>query len=356
LGQHARNKLIPVLGIVLLFLSFVPSITPKTIASTNSQGPTGIMVPLYGYPGPDWNVLASTKAHYPSVPMVAVVNPDNGPGTWEDPNFLSGVITLHNAGVFVIGYVWTGYASRNIYSVEADILAYKNLYNLDGVYLDAMSNLAGEEWYYAALTSYAHSIGMWLVVGNPGASVPSSYGGTVDSMIVYENSGVPSTSWVSQITSFGPKSEFGAVAYGVGWVDSNWLGAVVGSLGYIYLTGGVLPNPYIPISVYLATLASDLSGYDLGQGSGSITITTIDSSGNELWGLYTTLWENGDLAASCYSPCTFSVSGGQTYQVEVANYGPFSFAEWGNGLLSHTFTVSEPSIPTQLGLWAIYHS
>jgi hypothetical protein len=72
--------------------------------------------------------------------------------------------------------------------------------------------------------------------------------------------------------------------------------------------------------------------------------------------LYATLWQNGALVSSCYSPCTFSVRGGQNYNVEVSNYGQFSFSEWGNGLHSNSFSVSEPATPTQLGLWAFYYA
>ncbi len=66
------------------------------------------------------------------------------------------------------------------------------------------------------------------------------------------------------------------------------------------------------------------------------------------------LRNNGAIVEGCFSPCTFTVNGGQSYQVEVSNYGPFTFWQWGNGLQSRYFTVAEPDAATQLHLRAFY--
>ena len=169
--------------LTLVALLFVVSFVPGSIhtASASTQTATGLIVPLYSYPGSDWSNLVWAKQVNPNVPMVAIVNPSDGPGWYKDPNYVSGIDSLQSAGITVVGYVWTDYGARSVASAEADIAAYRDWYGVNGVYLDQMSNVPGYEWYYSTLNSYAKSIGMTLVVGNPGASVPSSYIGTVSS-------------------------------------------------------------------------------------------------------------------------------------------------------------------------------
>ncbi|MDA4134058.1 MAG: spherulation-specific family 4 protein [Thaumarchaeota archaeon] len=347
--------------LTLVALLFVVSFVPGSIhtASASTQTATGLIVPLYSYPGSDWSNLVWAKQVNPNVPMVAIVNPSDGPGWYKDPNYVSGIDSLQSAGITVVGYVWTDYGARSVASAEADIAAYRDWYGVNGVYLDQMSNVPGYEWYYSTLNSYAKSIGMTLVVGNPGASVPSSYIGTVDTMVIYESPGAPSLASLAAYAGAG-KSNFAMVAYDVQSLDVAYAQAAAKDLGYIYLTNGVWPNPYSPESSYLDGLAATLAAADSGSSSqgtaGTISVTTIDRNGNEVWGLYTTLWHEGSKVQSCFSPCTFSVNGGETYQVAVSNYGSFVFAQWGDGTLSNIYSVTEPSSATTLSLWAEYNT
>ncbi|WP_166389699.1 spherulation-specific family 4 protein [Candidatus Nitrosotalea sp. TS] len=66
------------------------------------QKPTGIIIPLYVYPGPSWDELVKEKVAHPSIPIIAIINPDSGPGT-QDPNYNTGVQKLQSAGISVVG-------------------------------------------------------------------------------------------------------------------------------------------------------------------------------------------------------------------------------------------------------------
>jgi hypothetical protein len=357
LRHSNRARFVPVLGLLFL-IAFVPATLHTSSGLTQSA--TGLIVPLYSYPGSNWTNLVWAKQVNENVPIIAVVNPNDGPGWSQDINFVLGINTLQSAGVSVIGYVWTDYGARSITNAEADILAYKNWYGVNGIYLDQMSNIPGWEWYYSTLNSYAKSLGMTLVVGNPGASVPPSFVGTVDSIVIYENSGSPSLSSLSQYQGEG-KGNFAVVAYSVSSLDAAYVQAASSDIGYIYLTDGAWPNPYSSDASYLDGLAQTLASIDVGSGggqggAGTISVTTIDRSGNEVWGLYTTLSQGGAVIQSCFSPCTFTVYGGQTYQVGVSNYGWYSFAQWGDGTGSSYYTVSEPQSATTLSLWAEYNT
>jgi hypothetical protein len=68
-----------------------------------------------------------------------------------------------------------------------------------------------------------------------------------------------------------------------------------------------------------------------GSTTGTIAVKTTDSSGSQIYGFYTTLWENGVKIKSAFSPASFTVTNGQMYQVAVADYGSYVFDHWSDG-------------------------
>jgi hypothetical protein len=70
-----------------------------------------------------------------------------------------------------------------------------------------------------------------------------------------------------------------------------------------------------------------------------ISVSTVSSSNVPIGGIYTTLWQNGVLAQSCFSSCQFVVSNGQTYQVAVADWGSYLFNHWASGSTDRFCTV-----------------
>jgi Spherulation-specific family 4 len=331
---------------ILLATLVVPSLVhPASAAATQSS--TSLIVPLYGYPSATWTTLAQQKLANPSVPIVAIINPSNGPGTAQDPNFVSGIHTLDSAGITVIGYTFTNYASTPLASVESAILGYKTLYGLSGVYLDQMSNVPGHESYYSTLTQYADSIGMSLVIGNPGADVPSSYIGTVNAMIIYESPGLPSLSFLGGWHTAYSKSNFGIVAYGVSSISPSYIASASNDVGYIYVTDGTMPNPYANLPSYLSSLLADLATSSAASSSSSVTVSAVDQDGTTLSGYYTTLSQGGSQVGTGFTPATFPTTAGQTYAVKVSNYGSCSFTSWqdtGSTSSLRTFTAASSAL------------
>jgi hypothetical protein len=76
-----------------------------------------------------------------------------------------------------------------------------------------MSNVVGYEGYYSTLDSYVKSLGMKVTVGNPASMVPTSYLGTLDILVTYENAGLPDLSKFAY--SGHESSNFAIVASGV---------------------------------------------------------------------------------------------------------------------------------------------
>ena len=152
-------------------------------STIQADGISGIIIPLYIYPTSfAWNLIANEKIVHPNVPIVTIINPNSGPGTYQDPNYVNGINKLRSAGVTVIGYVYTSYASRPITAVEQDVRVYKTFYpNINGIMFDEMNNVAGagHESYYSTVSNYAKAFGLSFTVGNAGADVPSSFVGYV---------------------------------------------------------------------------------------------------------------------------------------------------------------------------------
>ncbi|HEX5457883.1 MAG TPA: spherulation-specific family 4 protein [Candidatus Nitrosotalea sp.] len=244
--------------------------THQATAATASK--TGVMIALYTYPGSTWDVVAQAKSAHPSVPIVAIINPDNGPGSSRDPNYVSGIQELHAAGVTVLGYDATGYASNSASSVKSVMNTWKSLYTIDGIFFDEMANWSGPESYYSGLTSYAKSLGYTMTVGNPGTDTLPSYIGTVDNLMIYENPGLPPISALQGWHTGYDKSNFSMIAFGVNSVSTSFLSSASNYVGYIDLTNDVLDNPYDSVPSYFGTLVADL---DTGSSGTNPTVPSV---------------------------------------------------------------------------------
>src|SRR5438874_13108496 len=151
----------------------------------------GILVPAYFSPAPGgyWSALNQAADR---VPLIAIMNPNNGPATSVDSNYTSAVNALREAGGRVIGYVYTSYTARPLTEVKADIDRYHAFYMIDGFFVDEMTNDsdAGHLAYYEDLYQYIKAKqSSDLVVGNPGINTPASYllRPTVDALVTFEN-------------------------------------------------------------------------------------------------------------------------------------------------------------------------
>ena len=94
-------------------------------------------------------------------------------------------------------------------------------------------------------------------------------------------------------------------------------------------------------------------------GTSTIYISATNAGGSPLSGYYATLSDDGVQIGSCFSPCSFTVFGGQTYQVTVANYSSEVFNHWGDNAgdvfaWGGSRTVSVPATSMTVTLTAVY--
>jgi len=222
----------------------------------NCSPPTanGILVPLYVYPSTSavWAPVISAKQANPTKNIVGIINPNSGPGTAVDPVYLAAVQQAQAAGIYTIGYIVTDYAAASLSSMEQQVSEYNQWYHPCGIFVDNMAYTAGEESYYSTLTKYIKSLGMQLVVGNPGADTIPSYIGTVDTIQISENPGIPSLSFLGGWHSAYPKSNFAFTAYGVPTLDAAAEQSAAQYVQYEYITTRAEPNPYDQFPSYFS--------------------------------------------------------------------------------------------------------
>ncbi|HEV8320606.1 MAG TPA: spherulation-specific family 4 protein [Myxococcota bacterium] len=229
--------------------------------SSAASAATGTIVPLYTDP-PDvtWDAVAAAKAAHPTVPVVAILNPANGPGAGADPDYAAGLAALRGAGVVAIGYVFTGYAARPAADVQADVDLWASFYGgeLDGIFFDEQSNLPADAPYYGALSAYADGAGLGFTVGNPGTDTDPAYVGTVDVLLIYESAGLPAVAALGGWHTGYDRANFGIIPYAVPALDGAFVAAASPYVGWVYLTDDDLPNPWDSVSSYFAALVAAL--------------------------------------------------------------------------------------------------
>ncbi len=320
-------------ALILLSTPLLGTMPYQALATSS----TGIIVPLYMDPGSYWTQLIQVKNAHPSVPIVAIANPNNGPGSSIDSNYVNGIAQLQSAGIVVVGYVHTLYGSRSTTTLETEMNEWHNWYHVTGIFFDEMANTAGYESYYSNLSSYAASHGMGFTIGNPGTDTIASYMGTESNLCIYEDVGLPSLSTLGGWHTSYPKSDFCMIAIGVGLPSQSYVTSASKYVGYIYATNDNLPNPYDTLPSYLGSLAAEL---DTGSSSTSapssptgLSATAVSTSEINLsWNAPS---NNGGTAITGYE-VDRSSDGGSTWSTVVPNSGSTSTAYADNGLSAGT--------------------
>ena len=221
----------------------------------------GIVIPLYMSPGDYWSQIETAKMTYPSVPVIAIINPDNGPGNATQSTYVSGIQGLTAAGITVYGYVDTVEASTTIASAEAQMTDYRAWYpGITGIFLDDVPNSYNSSLgvYYTTLTDYADSLGL-VTQGNPGWSVSTRFFPTMDSLMIYESYGLPNASFIQDAVRGGSgPSQFTLIASNVSLPSQGFLDSVAPYVSYVWFTDYQPDYQELPSATYLDGLMSEL--------------------------------------------------------------------------------------------------
>ncbi len=114
----------------------------------------GLLIPFYIDPlftpqkkaTTDWEYLAHLKSQHKDVPVIAIINPYNGPGDEIQDSYTQGIRTLQDAGIKVVGYLPVGYFKSQIKSIATMYQQWYEWYpSLDGIFLDEFPDTYDKE-------------------------------------------------------------------------------------------------------------------------------------------------------------------------------------------------------------------
>ena len=248
------------------------------LATCVAGAQTRLAVPSYQDPGsPEWNAWAAVG---PSSVGIMIVNEDNGDDTSNQPAIAEAIRAARAQGIFVVGYVYTGYGQRDPAIVRNRIDAvYKN-YLVDGIFFDeaptdclAANPHGGTNYsYYQQLGEYIRTrqAGGRLVIMNPGTQPPNDCWMSIASILVTAESSSLSdylTDYVDQpwFRKYAP-SRFWHIVYNAPGKDqlqqiltlSQQRGA-----GWLYVTDLGSDNPYAGPPTYWKTEAAAVAHQEL---------------------------------------------------------------------------------------------
>ncbi|KAE9399233.1 hypothetical protein BT96DRAFT_1019687 [Gymnopus androsaceus JB14] len=162
----------------------------------SAQASTAAIFPLYIYPDTDctaWTTLFDSITDNASLQFYVVINPNSGPSNFNS-DYQACVPELLALGenVIIVGYVLTGYGTRDSSDVLADIatyMAFPTTYRPSGIFFDETS--ATSE-YLDKYTTYAEQVRSdvtsdSVVILNPGTNVAdTSYFSIADFIVTAE--------------------------------------------------------------------------------------------------------------------------------------------------------------------------
>jgi hypothetical protein len=224
---------------------------------------TGLILPLYGNTTVQFNAaLEAAKV----VPVIAIINPDDGVGERKD-HFIAGkVAALKAAGAKIVGYVATGYGNQPLNQVQRQMDKYLRWYGVGGYFLDEMAGSTGKLPYYRTLRNRATGQGL-SIVGNPGKGAAEGYASLTDVIITFEDAYADGWKTYTQPTWTDtlPATRLGAIVYSAkGHLLNSIIDrAITQRYGWVYVTDKNEPDPYGISATYFKSEVSYLQSKNI---------------------------------------------------------------------------------------------
>ena len=245
--------IVPIIALFALMHTAGP-ISAAEPASAKVQ----LLVPAYFYPAGEgitsWKTLLAAPA---TAHVVAIVNPDSGPGKRADNNYRELFKTAKSSSAKLIGYVTLSYAQRPISAIKADIDSWLYFYpDVQGIFFDEQPSGAEHAAFAIECFAYARQrIDGAIVVSNPGVVCAREYLAGDDGPTVcmfehhegFEKYQLPE--WAEGL----PRNRFCVLLYGVESADemrAAMQSAIAKRSGYIYITDRAGPMPWDRLPIY----------------------------------------------------------------------------------------------------------
>jgi parallel beta-helix repeat protein len=243
----------------------------------------GIVVPAYFYAShSEWDFLAEAALN---VPLIAIMNPYDGPGLSYDSLYAEKVDAVRAAGGQVIGYVYTEYGTRSLALVKADIDQYYAWYNIDGIFLDEAPTDDDPTLldYYAELYEYIRSAHPGAIVMlNPGTDPAAAYMAVGTHLMIFEDDFTVASflDWTPEawMVSADPNI-FAVLQHNCASSDDAVdivQHAYANGIRWVYVTDDTAPNPWNTLPGYWDVLVQAVDSVAI-PGSGSSGGGTTDN-------------------------------------------------------------------------------
>jgi len=282
----------------------LPLLVAIFMATIAADGQTRLAVPSYQNPGS--STWSSWLAPGSAAVGLMVVDISNGDDPTYYPAVDAAIQATRKQGIFVLGYTYTGYGTRDPALVRAAISnAYQN-YGVDGIFFDEApvncndaNTYAGTQFvYYEELTNYVRQTqaGARITVLNPGTTSPNDCWMSITNILAnWENSGGLSAyqtsytdyAWIHQY----PPDRFWHIVLGVtqAQLPTALNLAQSRNAGWVYISDSAY-NAYNQIPVYWSTEAAGVTG----QGVQSLFATawpnSISTTGGTMNGRVSFRW------------------------------------------------------------------
>lgn len=220
----------------------------RTYISLGNKGTIkGLIVPAYAWWGVRdfWDKLKSVEG----VKMIVIFNPQSGPGDEKDENWEKLISFFKSMRHIPVGYVHTSYGKKSTTEVKREIDLWLEFYpEIEGFFIDEVSENLD---YYKFLWNYIKRKGNFVVILNPGTTLPEKFDDISDVIVYYEGeyiayyegeySNILTNTWSDGaviIHSF--EGEVGKI---IGELEKR-------KVNWFWITDDTLPNPYDKIPTY----------------------------------------------------------------------------------------------------------
>ena len=243
-------------------------------ATVATDAQTRLAVPSYQQPGTStWSAWA---AEGPSAVGLMIVDVSNGDDPTYYPAVDAAIQATRKQGIFVLGYTYTEYGTRDPNLVHQAISSVYQNYGVDGIFFDQApvncndaNTYAGTQFtYYAELANYVRQnmAGARITVLNPGTTPANDCWMSISNILAtFENSGGLSA-YQTSYTSYPwiqkyPPDRFWHIVLGVTQAQLPTALSLAHSrnAGWVYISDSA-DNAYNQVPVYWAAEAAALTG------------------------------------------------------------------------------------------------
>lgn len=204
-GRRSWCLPLSIAAIILIIIAIIVPLAVILPRKGHNGHKSTVILPLYIYPdnSSSWSPLYDALEANPDLKFTVIVNPSSGPGssTYPDDDYSAALLTLSTySTVQTVGYVRTGYATRNISTILSEISRYagwatkSSAFAMQGIFFDE----APHE-YSSTAVDYMRTIneavknatglqGERTVIHNPGTIPDTRYNDTkTDITVVFED-------------------------------------------------------------------------------------------------------------------------------------------------------------------------